>query len=105
MTQPGGERRGDQVFTGQDTFDFGTGRSEMERMMRARNPFVVASDDPDQQPFIATEKGQQMIAGMVVGMYWGGPAMGRMARKIRRAKAARLRAQQDARANDDTADR
>ena len=89
MTQPGDERRGDQVFTGSDSFDFGTSRSDMERMMRLRNPFVVTSDDPDEKPFIATERGQKVIAGAVFSAYWGAPVLAQLAKRAARAKARR----------------
>ena len=86
MTRPD-DRSGDQVFTGRDTFDFGSSRSDMERMMKLRTPFVVASDDADQQPFLATERGQMAIAGAVFSAYWGAPLLARMAKKAARARA------------------
>lgn len=88
MTQPEGGR-GDQVFTGRDNFDFGSSRSDMERMMKLRTPFVVASDDPNQQPLLATHRGQMLIAGAVFSAYWGAPLAGLVARRAARAKARR----------------
>lgn len=91
MTSDRSRGGGDQVFTGRDMFDFGTSRSDMERMMGARNPFVVTSTDEDQQPFIATERGQQWIAGAVVSAYMGGPVLAGLLRKRKRARARRQR--------------
>lgn len=91
MTSQEGRGGGDQVFTGRDTFDFGTSRSDMERMMGARNPFVVTSNNEDEQPFIATEKGQQWVAGAVVSVYMGGPIVAGLIRKRKRARARRQR--------------
>jgi hypothetical protein len=91
MTQPGGQRR-DQVFTGDDTFDFGTSRASMERILRARAPVVITSADPGRQPAIAGEQGQKLLVGAVFSAYFGGPILARIARK----KKARARARRDA---------
>jgi hypothetical protein len=77
--------QGDQVFTGRDTFDFGTSRSDAERMMKMRTPFVVVSQDPAQQPFVARREGKNLLAAAVIAAYWGPP----IARGIRRRRRRR----------------
>lgn len=79
--QPGD---GDQVFTGRDTFDFGTSRKDAERMMGMRAPFVVASRDPGGVPFIATEQGVRWLTGAVFAAYWVPPIGRALHRQLRR---------------------
>ncbi len=88
MTQPGGQRR-DQVFTSGDSFDFGTSRSSMERILRARAPVAITSGEPGQQPFLAGEQGQKLLVGAIISTYFGGPIVAGMIRKKARARARR----------------
>jgi hypothetical protein len=77
---------GDQVFTGRDTFDFGTSRRDAERMMNMRAPFVVVSQDPAEQPFVGRGAGTNSIAAAVFAAYWGPPIAQAIRRKRRRRR-------------------
>jgi hypothetical protein len=77
-------RDGDQVFTGRDTFDFGTNRRDAERMMRMRAPAVVVSTQPGQVPFLARAEGKRWLAAAVVAAYWGPPMAAGIRRRRRR---------------------
>ena len=76
-------RDGDQVFTGRDTFDFGSSRRDAERMMGMRAPFVVVSQDPDQMPFVARRESKGWLAAAVMAAYWGPPIASAIRRKRR----------------------
>jgi dihydrodipicolinate synthase/N-acetylneuraminate lyase len=77
-------RDGDQVFTGRDTFDFGSTRRDAERMMHMRGPAVVVSSDPGQVPFLGRAEGRRWVAGAVLAAYWGAPLAAGIRRKRRR---------------------
>lgn len=82
------QSEGDQVFTGADTFDFGTTRQQAERMLRPGRPFAVVSHEPGATPFVATGEGQRWLAGAVIAAYWAAPVAGALKRRRRRRNNA-----------------